>query len=349
LIADELLPSDLAAVPSGRLAALCMARGGPTSHAAILAAGMGIPAVVAMGDAILRVPSGAPLIVDGSRGEAHVFPPATARDATARVLATRAARREVSLAAAHEDCRTADGVRIEVFANLGRPGDAAASVIQGAEGCGLLRTEFLFLERATAPGEDEQLAQYQEIANALGGRPLIIRTLDAGGDKPLAYLPLPREENPALGLRGVRVSLRHPGLLRTQIRAILRVKPAGICRILVPMITSPAELRAVREVVEEERRALGITGTVELGAMIEVPVAAVQADLLAAEAGFLSIGTNDLTQYALAMDRGNPGVAAQLDSLNPGVLRMVAQVVAGARLHGRQVSVCEEGAGPREW
>jgi phosphocarrier protein FPr len=340
LVADELLPSDLAELPSGRLVALCTARGGPTSHVAILAAGMGIPAVVAMGDAVLRVPDGAPLIVDGDRGEAHVFPPAAVREATARTLATRATRREASLAAAHEACRTADGVRIEVFANLGRPGDAAASVTRGAEGCGLLRTEFLFLERTAAPSEAEQLAQYQEIADTLGGRPLVIRTLDVGGDKPLAYLSLPREENPALGLRGVRVSLRHPELLRAQLRAILRVKPAGSRRILVPMVTFPAELRAVRELVEEERRALGVTGTVALGAMIEVPAAALLADRLAAEADFLSIGTNDLTQYTLAVDRGNPHVAAHLDSFHPGVLRLVAQVVAGARTHGRPVAVC---------
>ncbi|MDY7229094.1 phosphoenolpyruvate--protein phosphotransferase [Hyalangium rubrum] len=337
LVADELLPSELAAIPAGRLAGLCMARGGPTSHVAILASGMGIPAVVAMGDAALRVPHGAPLIVDGNRGEVHVFPPAEVRDATRRAAA---ARQEANLATAHEECRTADNVRIEVFANLGRPGDAASAMAKGAEGCGLLRTEFLFLERSTAPSEAEQLAQYQEIADTLRGRPVVIRTIDVGGDKPLAYLPLPREENPVLGLRGVRIALQHPEVLRTQLRAILRVKPAGVCRILVPMIASVSELRMVRAMIEAERQALGITRTIELGAMIEVPVAAVQADRLAAECDFLSIGTNDLTQYALAMDRGNPYVAARLDSLHPGVLRLVAQTVAGARKHGRPVAVC---------
>ncbi|QRK04857.1 phosphoenolpyruvate--protein phosphotransferase [Archangium violaceum] len=340
LVADELLPSDLAAVPPGRLVALCTAHGGPTSHVAILAAGMGIPAVVAMGDAALRVPEGAPLIVDGDRGEVHVHPPATAREATLHAIAARAARREANLARAHEECRTADGTRIEVVANLGRPGDAASAFAKGAEGCGLLRSEFLFLDRVTAPSEDEQTAQYQEIADGLRGHHVVIRTLDVGGDKPLAYLPLPEEENPVLGLRGVRVSLRHPELLRTQIRAILKVKPTGVCRILVPMITSASEMRAVRAVVEAERRELGITHPVQLGAMIEVPAAAVMSDRLAAEADFLSIGTNDLTQYALAMDRGNPHVAAQLDGLHPGVLRLVAQTVEGARKHGRPVAVC---------
>lgn len=340
LVANELLPSDLAAVPPGRLAALCTARGGPTSHVAILAAGMGIPAVVALGEGVLRVPTGAPLIVNGDRGEVHVHPPEAARESTQNTLLARAARRKTDLAKAHEDCHTADGVRIEVFANLGRPGDAASAAAQGAEGCGLLRSEFLFLERLTAPSEDEQAAQYQESATGLQNRPLIIRTLDVGGDKPLAYLPLPAEENPVLGLRGVRVSLRYPELLRTQVRAILRVKPEGVCRILVPMITSAHELQAVRAVVEQERRALGYASPVLVGAMVEVPVAAVLADRLAAHADFLSIGTNDLTQYALAMDRGNAYLAPQLDSLHPGVLRLVAQTVEGASKHGRPVAVC---------
>ncbi|OJH37459.1 phosphoenolpyruvate--protein phosphotransferase [Cystobacter ferrugineus] len=340
LVADELLPSDLAEVPAGRLAAICTAKGGPTSHVAILAAGLGIPAVVAAGDAALRVPTGATLIVNGDRAEVQVNPSAAQQEATLRALAERATRREAYLAKAHEGCHTLDGARIEVFANLGRPGDAAAAASQGAEGCGLLRSEFLFLERTTAPSESEQTAQYQTIATALGGRPLVIRTLDVGGDKPLAYMPLPREENPVLGLRGVRVSLRYPEMLRTQLRAILRVKPEGVCRVLVPMITSAHELRAVRVMLEEERQALGVTTPVQLGAMIEVPVAAVLSERLAAEADFLSIGTNDLTQYGLAMDRGNPHVAAQLDGLHPGVLRLVAQTVEGARKHSRPVAVC---------
>ena len=340
LVADELLPSDLAAVPAGRLAALCTAHGGPTSHVAILAAGLGIPAVVAAGEGALRVPHGATLIVDGERGEVHVHPSAALQEATLRSLAERATRREAHLAKAHEGCHTVDGTRIEVFANLGRPGDAVSAAAHGAEGCGLLRSEFLFLERATEPSEAEQTAQYQQIAESLEGRPLVIRTLDVGGDKPLAYMPLPREENPVLGLRGVRVSLRHPEMLRTQLRAILRVKPEGVCRVLVPMITSAHELRAVRVMLDEERRALGVSTPVALGAMIEVPVAAMLSDRLAEEADFLSIGTNDLTQYGLAMDRGNPHVAAQLDGLHPGLLRLVARTVEGARKHERPVAVC---------
>ncbi|MBW8859910.1 MAG: phosphoenolpyruvate--protein phosphotransferase, partial [Caulobacter sp.] len=248
-------------------------------------------------------------------------------------------------AAAHQDCATADGVRIEVFGNVGSLADARAAAAHGAEGCGLLRTEFLFLERQTPPDEDEQARQYQAIADALAGKPLIIRTLDVGGDKAAPYLPIPAEDNPALGLRGVRVSLWRPHLLKTQLRAILRVKPppgssGGQCRIMVPMVASLEELRAVRAVLDEAQRELKITGKVALGVMIETPAAAVTADLLAAEADFLSIGTNDLTQYVLAMDRGNPEVAAGIDALHPAVLRLIAQTCAGAAKHGRWVGVC---------
>jgi len=226
-----------------------------------------------------------------------------------------------------------------VLANLGAPGDAAAALASGAEGCGLVRTEFLFLDRRTPPSEDEQAARYQALADALPGRALVFRTLDAGGDKPLAYLPHGREDNPALGVRGVRLALRHPDLLRVQLRAILRVAPAGARRIMVPMIASLAELRAVRAMLDVERRALGAP-PVELGAMIEVPAAALAAGALAREAEFLSIGSNDLAQYALAMDRGNRDVASGLDSLHPGVLRLIASAAAAATARGRPVSVC---------
>jgi multiphosphoryl transfer protein len=340
LVAAELWPSEVAALPSDRVIALCTAHGGPTSHVAMLAAGMGIPAVVALGDAVFRIPEGASMSVDGDLGQVRVFPAAETRDAVAHAATARATRRRTHLARAHEECRTADGQRIEILANLRGRDEAAAAVRWGAEGCGLLRTEFVFIDRVSAPSEDEQLARYQEIADALEGRSMVVRTLDVGGDKPLAYLPTPDENNPALGLRGVRLALRHPELLRTQIRAILRVSPRGICRIMVPMVASPAELQAVRTIVEAERRALETAEPVRLGAMIEVPVAAVFADKLCALADFLSIGTNDLTQYGLAIDRGHPNLAEQLDGLHPGVLRLISQAVAGARTRGRPVAVC---------
>jgi phosphocarrier protein FPr/phosphocarrier protein len=339
LVADELGPGQLMGL-KGELAGICTAGGGPTSHVAILAAALGVPAVVALGPAILSVPDGAGLIIDGGAGQVSVAPDAAEIEGAQTRLAERQARLVRSRAAAAEPCRTADGVRIEVFANLGSVADAQAAMANGAEGCGLLRTEFLFLERTAAPDEAEQLAAYQAIAEAVGGAPLVIRTLDIGGDKPAPFLDLPVEENPALGLRGVRVSLWKPDLLAIQLGAILKVRPEGQCRILVPMVASLAEFAEVLRVVETAKAEAGYAGRVEVGVMVETPAAAVTADLLAAEADFLSIGTNDLTQYGLAMDRGNPQVAAGVDALHPAVLRLIAQAAKGAAAHGKLTAVC---------
>jgi phosphoenolpyruvate-protein phosphotransferase len=340
LLADELLPSQLMGLEAGQVAGFCTAKGGPTSHVAILAAAMGIPALVAAGPGVLDVTEGAGLILDAENGTLRVGPDAGQLAAAQTAIAARHERKAAAKAAAHQESRTADGARIEVFGNVGSLNDALAAAANGAEGSGLLRTEFLFLERETPPDEDEQARQYQAIASALDGRPLIIRTLDVGGDKAAPYLPIPAEENPALGLRGVRVSLWRPHLLKTQLRAILRVKPLGQCKIMVPMIASLDELRAVRAMLDETKREMGITERVELGVMIETPAAAVTADLLAAEADFLSVGTNDLTQYVLAMDRGNPELAARIDALHPAVLRMIDQTCKGAAKHHRWVGVC---------
>jgi multiphosphoryl transfer protein len=218
--------------------------------------------------------------------------------------------------------------------------DAAAAVANGAEGCGLLRTEFLFIDRDTAPGEDEQLAAYQGIAAALGPRPLILRLMDVGGDKPLRYLPLPAEENPALGLRGVRTALARPDLMRTQLRAALRVQPAGTLRLLVPMVTDVAEILAVRRVIDELKAEIGIRERIELGAMIETPAAALMASALIREVDFLSIGSNDLTQYTLAMDRSHPELAGRTDALHPAVLKLVAAAANAGVAAGKTVAVC---------
>ncbi len=340
LLADDLLPSQLIGLDPDRVAGLCTANGGPTSHVAILAAAMNLPAIVAAGPGVGAIAEGVTLILDADAGLLTVGPDPSALEAAQRMLAIRHARREAALAAAREDCRMADGTRIEVFANLGSVADAELAVRNGAEGCGLLRTEFLFMDRADMPSEDEQAEQYQAIASALGERPLIVRTLDVGGDKPLDYLPIPAEENPALGLRGVRVGFWRPDLLRSQVRAILRVAPTDQCRIMVPMVASVAELLAVRAVVDEARAQLGREAPVEVGIMVETPAAAVTADLLAQHADFLSVGTNDLSQYALAMDRGNPLMAAQVDGLHPAVLRLIASAAQGGQAHGRMVGVC---------
>jgi phosphocarrier protein FPr/phosphocarrier protein len=215
-------------------------------------------------------------------------------------------------------------------------------VQQGAEGCGLLRTEFLFLERTSAPTEEEQVSCYREVACVLGERPLVIRTMDIGGDKPIPYLPLPPEDNPALGLRGIRTSLWRPDLLETQLRALLRLSKvgavAGQCRILLPMVTEAGEIRAVRALLEKLRAP--DEAMPQLGAMVETPASALLAGQLAAEVDFLSIGTNDLTQYTLAMDRGNAAVAPRVDGLHPAVLRLIEAVGAAGEKHGKLVAVC---------
>jgi phosphocarrier protein FPr/phosphocarrier protein len=336
VLAQDLLPSQISLLDPARLAGICTAGGGPTSHVAILAAAMGVPALVAAGGAVLGIPDGSRLIIDADNGTLAVDPKAADLDAAEKTLVSRRARRAAEQAIAQRECRTADGHRIEIFANVGAIADAKVAVAEGAEGCGLLRTEFLFLDRQTPPDEAEQAAQYQAIASAFAPRPVIIRTLDIGGDKPIAYLPLPHEENPALGLRGVRTSLWRMDLLRTQLRAVLSVRPAEQCKLLLPMITSPAEVRAIRAALKEVDSAT----TIQVGVMIETPASAVIADQLVREADFLSIGTNDLTQYTLAMDRGHPELAAQLDALHPAVLRLIASAAKAGRAHNKLVAVC---------
>jgi multiphosphoryl transfer protein len=340
VLAEELLPSQLVGLDAARLAGICLAAGGATSHVSILAAAMGTPALVAMGPGLRQIPDGTALLLDAEAGLLHVDPGAERLAAARRRLEQRGAQRGAERAAAQRDCYTADGARIEVFANIGSLADAQAAAGNGAEGCGLLRTEFLFLDRQNPPSEAEQLAEYQRLAQALAGKPLTVRTLDIGGDKPIPYLPLPAEENPALGLRGVRTSLWRPDLLRQQLRAILRVQPHGQCRILLPMITEVAEIRAVRAMVAQAQAEVGRHEPIEVGVMIETPASALMADAIAVEADFFSIGTNDLTQYTLAMDRGNPELAAHLDALHPAVLRLIARTAAAAKARERMVAVC---------
>lgn len=340
LFGEDLLPSQFLALDAAHLAGICTAGGGPTSHVAILAAAAGVPMLVAAGPGVLAISDGTPVVLDADAATVKVDPdPATLAEASTRLSEMRA-RRARDLAAAHAPAHTADGIRIEVFANLGSTADAAAAVAAGAEGCGLLRTEFLFLDRETAPTEDEQHAIYATIATTLGERPLIIRTLDIGGDKPVPYLPIAVEENPALGLRGVRLTQARPDLMRTQLRAILRAVPAAQCRIMLPMVADLADYRPVRALLDEVRAELGITEAIPLGVMIETPAAALLAEQIAREADFLSIGTNDLTQYTLAADRGNPSVSQRIDALHPAVLRLVREVGRGAAEAGRWAGMC---------
>ncbi|RYY44922.1 MAG: phosphoenolpyruvate--protein phosphotransferase [Sphingomonadales bacterium] len=335
LLAHELLPSQLIGLDSGKVTGVVLSRGGATSHVAIIAASMGLPMLVATGTPLTTIADGAQLVLDAEAGLLHVDPAAGALDLHRQRLVRLNEGKAAALAAAKEPCRTADGVRIELFANLGSVDDAVAAVARGAEGSGLLRTEFLFMDRATAPGEDEQRATYQAIADAMAGRPIIVRLLDIGGDKPAPWLPIAPEKNPMLGVRGIRATLANPELLDAQLRAILQVRPAGQCRIMVPMVAGLDELRAVRAAVAR----LG-GRTVQIGVMIETPAAAATADLIAAEADFLSIGTNDLTQYTLAMDRENSAVASGIDALHPAVLRLIGHSCEGGARHGKIVGVC---------
>jgi len=340
LIAPDLLPTQFVAFDKSRLAGICTSEGGPTSHVAILASSAGVPMIVNAGPAVLDMPEGATVIIDGDRGRIEVDPAPERLGEVQRIIAERDTRREAEARAASELCFTADGTRIEVFANLGSLADAHDAIAAGAEGCGLLRTEFLFLDRDSAPSKEEQRQVYSAIAQTLDGRPLVVRTLDIGADKSVPYVVVGREENPALGLRGIRLSFERPDLLRAQLTAILSAVPAEQCRIMLPMIVDVEELRKARELLERTKESLGLAEPVALGVMIETPAAAMLAETIAAEADFLSVGTNDLTQYALAADRGNAAVATMVDALHPAVLRLIREAGRGAVAHGRWVGVC---------
>lgn len=340
VVTDELLPSQFAALADIGIAGICSAAGGPTAHASILAAAAGLPMLVAAGSAVLDIANGAMVVLDADLATLDPIPSDAVQAAAIIRQSEHCDRAAAQAAAANADCVMADGTRIEVFANLAATADAAQAVALGAEGCGLLRTEFLFHDRDTAPDEEEQRVSYAAIAAALAGRPLIVRTLDVGGDKPIAYLPFPPEDNPALGARGIRFSLANPALLATQFRAILRGVPTAQCRIMLPMVVDPGELAVARVLLDEVRAELGIAASVPLGVMVETPAAALLAEELARDADFLSIGSNDLTQYTLAADRGNPSVAAMVDALHPAVLRLIGSAGEGAGRHARWLGVC---------
>src|SRR6266508_1409874 len=341
LVANDLTPSETAALDPARVLGFCTAVGGPNAHTAILARALGLPAVVSAGARVLDLPNQTPVVLDGQTGTLTIAPDA-AEIARARTeMQAFQSRRVAAAAAAGDPAITLDGHRVEIVANIASVEDARRAGASGAEGVGLLRTEFLFLERTEAPTEDEQFAIYRDIALALDGRPVIVRTLDSGGDKPLPYLDLPPEENPFLGERGIRLCPAHPELLKQQLRAILRAAAFGPLRIMFPMIADIAEVRAVRAMVDALRDELD-AAAVAVGILVEVPPAAVMADLLAHEVDFFSIGTNDLTQYTLAIDRTHPKLAPQADGLHPAVLRLIERTVQGAHAAGKWVGVCGE-------
>jgi phosphocarrier protein FPr len=344
LVVGDLAPSEAAALDPELVDGLAIAHGGATSHAAILARALGIPAVVGLGGAVLAIPDGTRLVLDGDAGVVEVDPRPEDLAARERDRAEVERRRQRARERSHQPARSRDGTTIEVAANIGAAGEAAAAVELGADGVGLLRTEFLFLDRDRAPTESEQRAVYAEIAAALDGRPLIVRTLDAGADKPLRFVPQAPEDNPFLGVRGIRFGLARPELLRTQVRAILGAAAGADVRVMFPMVATLAEYRAARGLLEAARAEMG-AAPVPVGIMVEVPAVAVAAERFAREVDFFSIGTNDLTQYVMAADRGNQELAGLLAGPVPPVLRLVADIVAGASAHDRWVGVCGELAG----
>jgi len=353
LVVDELTPALAAALDPALARGVACASGGATSHGAILARALGIPAVVGAGAALLGVADGTPLLLDGDAGTVTIEP----GEELVAAAETRLARRAEAEAGARSRARlpavTRDGLTVQVEANIAGPGDVAVALAAGADGVGLLRTEFLFVGAGHQPDEDEQESAYREIAEGLGGRPLVLRTLDAGADKPLAYLPLEPEKNPFLGVRGLRLGLSRPDLLETQVRAALRAAVRHPLRLMFPMVTNVDELLKAREIVAATAAALdseagvagGPSGRVAVGIMVEVPAAALLAEAFAAHVDFFSIGTNDLTQYVLAAERGNARVAVLGDALHPAVLRLIERTARAAADAGKPVAVCGEVAG----
>lgn len=340
IIAEDLTPSNIISIDKELVVACCTVSGGATSHVAILARSMGLPAIVGLDPAALELEDGLMVVVDGNNGLLTVQPDEAEVEAVEITMVAEEKTRAEEKQHADEPAVTLDGVKITVAANIGETSTTAHAVELGAEGVGLLRSEFLFMNRAVAPGEDEQYDAYLSVAQQMGKeRPIIIRTLDVGGDKPLAYLPIPREENPFLGERGIRVCLNRPEIFITQLRAILRVSQLYDVRVMFPMIAEISEWRQARDILQQTAEAIGIP-PVKAGIMVEIPSAALLADTFAAEASFFSIGTNDLTQYTLAMDRGHPKLAAQIDAMHPSVLRLMSIVSEAGRRRKIEVGVC---------
>ncbi|SCY21966.1 phosphoenolpyruvate--protein phosphotransferase [Microvirga guangxiensis] len=348
IVAEEISAWDFAKAPISRIGGILCTTGSTTSHVAIMARTHGLPAVLGYGGSLEALRAAKTVAINGSTGEVVLDPSEDVAAAYRERIRKEAEAREQLAAFAHVEPRTRDGKLIEVAANLGSLSEVDAALKAGAMGVGLFRTELLFMERKVLPTEDEQTAIYTELARAFAPRPVIVRTLDVGGDKPVAGIEFPEEENPFLGWRGVRMCLDQPEIFRPQLKALLRAAVVGNIKVMVPMIADISELKAVKALVEEcrtELRSQNVPfGEIELGIMMETPAAALTANELATEADFFSIGTNDLTQYVMAADRLNPRLVKLNRADHPAVLKAVDMICQAATKAGIWVGVCGEAA-----
>ena len=349
ILARSLAPSDTARIPKGTALGFVTAEGSKTSHVTIMARSMGIPAVVGVGSALEGAFDTETVAVDGGEGYLVVDPDPDTVAEFERKKEVMAEERAALEEFKHVEARTREGRRIEISANLGSADEAEDALSWGAEGVGLFRTEFLFMERKELPSEDEQYEAYKKVTEAFGEKSVILRTLDVGGDKDLPGVDQPHEENPFLGWRGIRMSLETPSLFKPQLRAVLRAGASGNLKVMFPMVADVEELRKAKKILDECRKELeregAEVGRVEVGVMIETPAAAICAPDLAQEAAFFSVGTNDLVQYTLAADRGNERLSNLQSADHPAVLKLIGDACEAAREVGIWVGVCGEAAG----
>lgn len=349
LVARDLTPSMTAGINPANIAGILTEVGGRTSHSAILARAMEIPAVLSIEGICGIVKNGDTVVLDGSKGEAIVNPDEATVKEFEKKFADYAAEKELLKAYKGKPSQTKDGVKVELVSNIGKPEDADKVVECDGEGIGLFRTEFLFMDRDSVPTEEEQFEAYKKVAETMKGKPVIIRTLDIGGDKAIPYLGLETEENPFLGFRAIRFCLKRRDIYEVQLRALLRASAFGDIKIMVPLVTGVDELRAVKVILEDIKRQLDKDGIaynkdVKVGVMMETPAACMMADALAKEADFFSIGTNDLTGYTMAVDRGNAKVAYLYSTYNPAVLRAIKRIIECGKAEGIMVGMCGEAA-----